>query len=43
MRQAAELTDRGRFIEVASGHAPFIGQAPAVARAIGDFVATLAP
>jgi pimeloyl-[acyl-carrier protein] methyl ester esterase len=41
MRLAAGLANDGRFVEVASGHAPFIGQAPAVAQAIVDFVATL--
>jgi pimeloyl-[acyl-carrier protein] methyl ester esterase len=43
MRRAADLTANGRFVEVASGHAPFIGEAPAVAQAISDFVATLPP
>jgi pimeloyl-[acyl-carrier protein] methyl ester esterase len=43
MRRAANLAVAGRFVEVASGHAPFIGQAPAVAQAISDFVATLPP
>jgi pimeloyl-[acyl-carrier protein] methyl ester esterase len=41
MRRASTLAARGQFKEVPSGHAPFIGQAPAVADAITEFVATL--
>jgi pimeloyl-[acyl-carrier protein] methyl ester esterase len=41
MQLAAGLAANGRFMEVPSGHAPFIGHAPAVADAITDFAATL--
>ena len=41
MQRAAGIVDDGRFTEVPSGHAPFIGHAPAVAEAITDFIATL--
>lgn len=41
MQRAAALADNGHFIQVPSGHAPFIGHAPAVAQAITDFIATL--
>ncbi len=40
MRRAAAAAN-GRFLEVPSGHAPFIGYAPIVADAVTDFVATL--
>ncbi len=40
MRRAAELAG-GKFTEIPSGHAPFIGHAPAVADAITEFVASL--
>ncbi len=43
MRRAANLSSDGRFIEVPSGHAPFVGYAPLVAQAIVEFVATLPP
>lgn len=41
MQRAAGLANDGRFIEVPSGHAPFIGHASAVADAITDFISTL--
>jgi hypothetical protein len=41
MRRAANLAAHGRFVEVPSGHAPFIGHAPTVARAVIEFVAAL--
>jgi pimeloyl-[acyl-carrier protein] methyl ester esterase len=41
MRRAAALGSDGRFVEVPSGHAPFIGHAPAVAAAVTDFAAAL--
>jgi pimeloyl-[acyl-carrier protein] methyl ester esterase len=41
MRRAAERAAHGQFMEVPSGHAPFIGHAPAVTDAIAEFVATL--
>ena len=43
MRAAANLTVNARYVEVPSGHAPFIGYAPTVARAIADFEAALPP
>lgn len=43
MRRAAARVTDGHFIEIPSGHAPFIGYAPMVAQAITEFVATLSP
>jgi pimeloyl-[acyl-carrier protein] methyl ester esterase len=43
MRWAAQHSPRGRFVEVASGHAPFLRHAGEVADAIVEFAATLPP
>ncbi len=37
MRWASEQSGKGELVEMPSGHAPFIGHAVEVARAIGDF------
>ncbi|MEP7042994.1 MAG: pimeloyl-ACP methyl ester esterase BioH [Dokdonella sp.] len=41
MQWAAERAPQGRFVELNSGHAPFIGHAAEVAHAIGAFAADL--
>jgi pimeloyl-[acyl-carrier protein] methyl ester esterase len=42
MRWAAQQCPQGRFVEMPSGHAPFIGHADEVASAIDEFAGTLA-
>jgi pimeloyl-[acyl-carrier protein] methyl ester esterase len=43
MRWAAAQSPQGCFVEISSGHAPFIGHAPEVADAITDFAGILPP
>jgi pimeloyl-[acyl-carrier protein] methyl ester esterase len=41
MAWSAQQNPLGRFLELLSGHAPFIADAPAVANAIGEFASTI--
>jgi pimeloyl-[acyl-carrier protein] methyl ester esterase len=43
MRWAAQQSPQGRFVEISSGHAPFIGHATEVADTIVAFAGTIAP
>jgi len=43
MRWAATQSPQGRFVEISSGHAPFISHAPEVAAAIVAFASEIAP
>jgi pimeloyl-[acyl-carrier protein] methyl ester esterase len=43
MRWASEQCGQGRFVEIPSGHAPFLGHAPTVAQAIVEFARNTVP